>query len=89
MWRHGIESAMQEILKEPVPLFKNQCGYRFSAYWLRSSVVSVLISLISGMLCINTTHILILFVAPGYELEVHFNRTTGCIDVALQSNAAH
>jgi hypothetical protein len=24
-------------------------GYRFSAFWLRSSVVSVLISLISGM----------------------------------------
>ena len=30
-------------------IFKNVETYRFSAYWLRSSVVSVLISLISGM----------------------------------------
>ena len=42
--------------------------YRFSAYWLRSSVVSVLISLISGKLCINTALILILFVAARYGL---------------------
>ena len=32
-------------------------GYRFSAFWLRSSVVSVLISLISDMSSIRGLHI--------------------------------
>ena len=41
--------------KDPstTPLIEGIGGYRFSAFWLRSSVVSVLISLISDTLLIE------------------------------------
>ena len=41
--------------KDPstTPLIEGIIGYRFSAFWLRSSVVSVLISLISDTLLIE------------------------------------
>ena len=49
----GGETDLSAPHVHPVDLhflnFQKMILYRFSAYWLRSSVVSVLISLISGM----------------------------------------
>ena len=45
--RLSPDPSVRTTVRRITPLPLTHCGYRFSAFWLRSSVVSVLISLIS------------------------------------------
>ena len=64
-------------------------SYRFSAFWLRSSVVSVLISLIADRLAICQPFRSNVFLCLGERLEACFTLSTDCPGIALLPGVVH
>ena len=63
-------------------------GYCFSAFWLRSSVVSVLISLISDTILIENEDINLIFGVARVASGLPGLPVTGCLCIALQQSTA-
>ena len=67
---------------------RKRFSYRFSAFWLKSCVVSVLVSLISGMLGIACTNINLIFTSR-VNTEACFSWLTDCPSLTLLSGAVN
>ena len=62
--------------------------YRFSAFWLRSSVVSVLISLISDTDLIEIEDIKLIFDVARIASGLPVLSVTGCLCIAVSQSTA-